>query len=174
MDSPSKPRLCGFQSVKMQGDTSVVDLPLFRYELFQRDIQKLLNIFICDYRSGFEGLDQVHRVEFFLGLMCKRKLYEDIVSYITRNREGIMGMVVRFAAYMVSVEDVGPIVCGLYQQTPGCDCDMEKIRTTTSRCAILIQLCGMMKMLLPELYDRIEPLLKGSCSRSVEDVDSKQ
>ncbi len=175
-----------FSSIKVQGNTSHVDLPLFRFELFQRDVQRLLNVFARDFKEGHSSLEHTHRVELFLALMCRRKLYDDIVSYTSKHREGIAGMVRRCSDSMCREEDVRPIVCGMaatyyagrdaqqHQQQmkdrPGLE---SVVKTTTARCAMLIQLCGMMKMLLPELYNEIEPILKG-VSETDQDLERAQ
>lgn len=150
----------GFRSVSTCGNTSHVDLPLFRYELFERDLKKVLNVFLDDFtecRGSTSISDQpIRRTQLFIELMCKRgSVYKDIASFTSKHQGTILGMVHKCVSEMGKIEEVRGIVLG---GTHGGDCAVTNV--TVIRCAIMVQLCGSLKLLLPDLYEGIEPMLQ--------------
>ena len=160
MDASSQVGYRGFRSVSTQGNMSHVDLPLFRYELFERDLQKLLNVFLDDFTEcqGAASDQPNRRVQLFLSLMCNRRLYDDITSFTTKHKGTILGMVHKCVYEMGKVEEVRGLVFGTMPYSPGQHPSLES-SITTMRCGIMVQLCGALGFLLPELYDAIEPML---------------
>ena len=151
----------GFRSVWTHGNTSHVDLPLFRYELFERDLKRVLNVFLDDFtecrgsnNSSFSD-QPIRRTQLFVELMCKRgSVYKDIASLTSKHQGTILGMVHRCVSEMDKIEEVRGIVFG------GTLGDYAVTNVTIMRCAIMVQLFGSLKLLLPDLYEAMEPMLQ--------------